>query len=141
MKLKELPPPKWPVTHSERIHELEDHLPDPSLYLSQENILGAIRYHQSFDPNEWCSREPVYFQNGKQNEAKEWCGLTWMEVSHFSFVILYFSQAQLYYIGSPMHDGHCYLSSFSRNIVHLIMKDMEKVSSMQSLNNKSKIYY
>lgn len=87
MKLKELPPLEWPLTHSERIRELADLSRDPSQYHFRENILGAIRYHRIYDPNDLCSGELVYFQIGKQIGPNErWC-LTWFPSCHSLFLV------------------------------------------------------
>lgn len=61
---------KWPLTHSERVVELQNALQDPQQFRFHENIRAAIEYHQRFNQQELCSPQLIYFQNGRQVPKK-----------------------------------------------------------------------
>ncbi|KAK2797709.1 hypothetical protein FQN51_008288 [Onygenales sp. PD_10] len=61
---------KWPLTHAERIAELEEILANddiPTLYYKDsKNIKAAIEYHKGFkDQNELCEPSLLKFSDGK----------------------------------------------------------------------------
>jgi hypothetical protein len=73
-------PCRWPVTHAGRIGELESILQDKRYSNTASNILAAIEYHKSFDPNALCPSEQAYFQNGRLSGEDEMIdGPFWME--------------------------------------------------------------
>ena len=64
---------KWPLTHNERIAELEEILRDDHHEPSWENIRAAIEFHRKFDGEAICDAHPqVRFQNGQQLKDGEW---------------------------------------------------------------------
>ena len=64
---------KWPLTHNERIAELEEILRDDHHEPSWENIRAAIEFHRKFDGEALCDAHPqVRFQNGQQLKDGEW---------------------------------------------------------------------
>ncbi|KAN0067981.1 hypothetical protein V8E54_013909 [Elaphomyces granulatus] len=69
--LRPLPESHWPLTHAERIRELESLLNDERFSSTVRNIRAAIRHHRSFDQNALCGDGPVYFQNGRVLERNE----------------------------------------------------------------------
>lgn len=75
---------KWPITHRERIQELEDYFPDPRFTYLAHNIRAAIEWHRSFDLDAYCSREKVWFVKGKLFDGEPtWDddgGDSWVEV-------------------------------------------------------------
>lgn len=72
---------KWPLTHGERVVELQDALQDPRFFRFHENIRAAIEYHQRFNQQELCSPQLIYFQNGRIVPENERGGaVCWMEV-------------------------------------------------------------
>ena len=72
---------KWPLTHGERVVELQNALQDPRLFRFHENIRAAIEYHQRFNQQELCSPQSMYFQNGRQvPEDKRGDAICWLEV-------------------------------------------------------------
>ena len=72
--------PKWPLTHGERVVELQNVLQDPQKAIFHENIRAAIKYHPGFGQQELCSEQLIYFQNGRQVSEDERDGICWMEV-------------------------------------------------------------
>jgi hypothetical protein len=78
---------KWPLTHAERILELERFV--MTAHVDQrENIEAAIEYHRGFPASGLCSPVPVYFINGERvelNELKEWNAGTWFEVKGLDY--------------------------------------------------------
>lgn len=75
------PSVKWPLTHKERIDELQAYLEDPSQFRYYRDISAAIDFRRTFNGNDLCSLDPVYFHEGRQVDANECSGLCWMEVS------------------------------------------------------------
>jgi len=75
---------KWPLTHKERIEELEAILKDDRLDICFPDVKAAIRYHQEFDENTECDHTLVYFQDGRQLESREFLNpkgqSSWVEV-------------------------------------------------------------
>ncbi len=64
---------KWPLTHNERVAELEEILRDDHHEPSWENIRAAIEFHRKFDGEALCDAHPqVRFQNGQQLKDGEW---------------------------------------------------------------------
>lgn len=72
---------KWPLTHKERIDELQGYLEDASQFRYHLDISAAIDFHRAFNGDDLCTLEPVYFHQGRQVDANERSGLCWMEVS------------------------------------------------------------
>jgi hypothetical protein len=71
---------KWPVSHVERIQELELLLQEPSFEKQHANIRTAIEWHRTMPPDEHCSREYTYFCGGSKVDRKETRGLiSWCE--------------------------------------------------------------
>jgi hypothetical protein len=60
---------KWPLTHSERIIELQELLTFEYWRPNHENIRAAIEYHRGFPGGELCSNEEVYFCDGKRSDT------------------------------------------------------------------------
>ena len=56
---------KWPLTHEERIAELERYYHDPRLHSQQVNILAAINYHRQYPSTSLCSRKATTFSGGR----------------------------------------------------------------------------
>jgi len=50
---------KWPVTHSERIVELQELLTTDYWKRNHENIRAAIEYHRGLPGGEFCSNDGV----------------------------------------------------------------------------------
>lgn len=84
---------KWPLTHKERIEELEDILKDDRLDICYPNVKAAIRYHQGFDENAECDHTLVYFQDGRQLESHEFLNRkgqsSWVEVRFWPRSLFY----------------------------------------------------
>jgi hypothetical protein len=74
---------EWPLTHSERIAELQEALKDESFLLHKDNIQAAIAYHKELDPNALCDPKFVHFQNGQEvEEPDSGCLSYWAEVGN-----------------------------------------------------------
>ena len=69
-KRPETRPWKWPLTHSERVVELEELLTMDYYKPNHENIRAAIEYHRGFPSNELCSAEFVNFCDGERSEVQ-----------------------------------------------------------------------
>lgn len=83
-------PPSQPksLTHGERIKELESLLKYPQLKYQEEGIQAAIKYHETFNPEEQCGSKKAFFKHGSQVEEEEFkhpracnCIGGWAEVS------------------------------------------------------------
>jgi hypothetical protein len=59
---------KWPLTHSERIVELQELLTMEYWRSNHENIRAAIEYHRGFPSGELCSKEWVSFCDGEMSD-------------------------------------------------------------------------
>lgn len=75
--------PKWPLSHSERISELEEQLPFYANTNQAKNIIAAIKYHSQYSGEDMVSSEIITFVDGKRIDeanldANE--GTTWFEV-------------------------------------------------------------
>jgi hypothetical protein len=62
---------KWPLTHSERIMELQELLTMDYYKRNHENIQAAIEYHRGFPAGEFCSDNRVYFMDGRKLDEEE----------------------------------------------------------------------
>ncbi|KAJ9251186.1 hypothetical protein DTO207G8_5537 [Paecilomyces variotii] len=62
---------KWPLTHAERIKELEELSKDYEKTAQKENIRAARLYHAQFPPDEVVPEKLIFFQDGKQVEETE----------------------------------------------------------------------
>lgn len=83
-------PPSQPksLSHEERIKELKLLLKDSQLKYQKENIQAAIKYHETFKPEEQCGSKKAFFKHGSQVEEEEFkhpqacnCIGGWAEVS------------------------------------------------------------
>lgn len=75
---------KWPLTHAERIKELEELSKHYEKTAQKENIRAARLYHAQFPPDEVVPEKLIFFQDGKQveeTEIKVDGGVVWDEVS------------------------------------------------------------
>jgi len=66
-----LPECHWPITHAERIQDLESMLNDKRYSSTADSIRAALEYNKLFNQNALCEDEPVYFQNGRRLEKDE----------------------------------------------------------------------
>jgi hypothetical protein len=80
---------KWPLTHSERITELEDYIRDDTHQIHTANVHAAINYHKTFPPNDICSTAEVKFQKGLLVEKLDLSGPAWFEVSNIYLSLLF----------------------------------------------------
>jgi len=82
---------KWPLTHRERIEELEGVLRDESWEPNFENIKAAIEYHKGFDLDTICDRDDVFFQHGRRLESlhEMTIGACWAEVGNSETYFFY----------------------------------------------------
>ncbi|OJJ87187.1 uncharacterized protein ASPGLDRAFT_55667 [Aspergillus glaucus CBS 516.65] len=66
-------PPSQPksLSHGERIKELKFLLKDSQLKYQKENIQAAIKYHETFKPEEQCGSKKAFFKHGSQVEEEE----------------------------------------------------------------------
>jgi hypothetical protein len=84
------PPPelnwKWPVTHSERIVELQELLTMDYYEKNHKNIQAAIEYHRGLSGGEFCSDGRVYFMDGRKlDDEEDPLAPYWVEVEYPSF--------------------------------------------------------
>jgi hypothetical protein len=77
---------KWPLTHAERIVELQELLTTRYWALQYPNIQGAIDYHRGFPADELCSRERTCFTDGKLVPREDIKFPFWMEVQPPSYL-------------------------------------------------------
>jgi hypothetical protein len=77
---------KWPLTHAERIVELQELLTTRYWTLQYPNIQGAIDYHSGFPADELCSRERTHFTDGKLVPREDIKFPFWMEVKPPSYL-------------------------------------------------------
>ena len=83
IELPPLPAWKWPLTHQERICELEAYIQDNEntpFKIRIENVKAAIEYHKTFPKDEYCSVAFTYFQSGEIRQKKD---LTVAEEPHW----------------------------------------------------------
>lgn len=73
---------KWPLTHSERIIELEDLLTRDYFKKNHENIRAAIDYHREFPADQLSSDELVDFMDGKKVDFAACYPPFWSEVKY-----------------------------------------------------------
>src|SRR6202000_2155729 len=66
---------KWPVSHVERIQELEILLQEAFFEKQYANIRAAFEWHRTMPPDEQCSKESTYFRQGRKVDQKEAGGL------------------------------------------------------------------
>ena len=77
---------KWPVTHSERIVELQELLTMDYWKRNHENIRAAIEYHRGLPGGEFCSNNRVYFMDGRKlDEEEDALPPFWIEVEYPSY--------------------------------------------------------
>lgn len=81
---------KWPLTHEERIKELEAVLLDERWERQVNDIKAAIEYHKEFDGNALCESDMINFHNGRRLEEGEYPPGQpgWVEVSTLEYVLL-----------------------------------------------------
>jgi len=73
---------KWPLTHKERIAELEPLLSDEHWEHNWVNINAAVEWHKEFPRDTLCEYTLVNFQHGRQVEdlSRLTDGTFWTEV-------------------------------------------------------------
>ena len=77
---------KWPVTHSERIVELQELLTMDYWKKNHENIRAAIENHRGLPGGEFCSNDEVCFMGGRKLDEEEHAHPPfWVEVEHPSY--------------------------------------------------------
>jgi hypothetical protein len=76
----------WPLTHEERIKELEAILLDELWQVQLDDIKAAINYHKELDGKAICKWGSVSFYNGRRPEGGEYPPgqPTWIEVSNLA---------------------------------------------------------
>jgi hypothetical protein len=75
--------PKWPVTHGERLAELNQLSSHYEKTLQKDNIVAAKNWHAQFPPDEVVPNQVVWFQDGQKvdgSEIPEGEGMVWCEV-------------------------------------------------------------
>lgn len=81
--------PKWPLTHSERIEELDRYLPFYQNSPQRHNIIALKEWHAQYPGDEIVSNETVWFERGKKVEPSEIVAgafEVWEEVSKKNFL-------------------------------------------------------
>ena len=77
---------QWPLTHSARIAELERVLTTEYGNYHRQNLQAAIKYHRGLPADELCSKDLVFFHDGKIVSMEECVLPYWQEVKHPSYL-------------------------------------------------------
>jgi hypothetical protein len=75
--------PKWPVTHGERLAELNELSVHYEKTLQKDNIVAAKNWHAQFPPDKIVPNQVVWFLGGQKVEGSEIPqgeGMVWVEV-------------------------------------------------------------
>lgn len=82
--------PKWPLTHAERITELDELSRYYDKTHHKDNIRAAKEYHARFPPTDLVPAQTIWFRDGKQATKAEINlkgGVIWSEVSKLHYII------------------------------------------------------